>query len=137
MDNWAYVHHYSKTRSDWTGAIDNSIAAPQIWQSQYKINNTFLKVRLCMEVLQSEKLYKNISSPFSSKTPVVLYTMRLRDGRENSLLLYGLLEDHPSQLLDIQTCCPLSLGNIENCAFRVVQHVEKYGGFLVVPKEGP
>ena len=133
MDNWAYVHHYSKTRSYWTGARDNSIAAPHVWQAQYKINNTFFKSTSLYGGIAIRKTLQEVSS----KHPVVLYTMRLRDGRENNLLLYGLLEGLPSQVLDIQKCCPISIGNIENCAVRIVQHIEKYGGFLVVPKGGP
>ena len=137
MDNWGYVHHYSQLRSQWTGSISRSISAPQIWQSQYKANNTLFKsTSLYGSIAIRNTLQKHLSQT-SSTNSVVLYTMRLRDGREANLEIYSYLEGHLSQVLDIQKCCPIAIGNLEVCANRIVQHVETYGGFLVVPKGGP
>ena len=137
MDNWAYVHHYGQLRAQWTGSTNHSIAAPQIWQTQYKANNTLFKsTSLYGSIAIRNTFIKSIQQVFSTNS-IVLYTMRLRDGRETNLLLYSHLENHQSQVLDIQKCCPIAQGNLKTCANRIVQHVETYGGFLVVPKGDP
>ncbi|MEC7987132.1 MAG: hypothetical protein VX278_18330, partial [Myxococcota bacterium] len=59
-----------------------------------------------------------------------VYSMRLRDGRENSLFSYASLERRESYVLDPKRCCV----DVErNCAQVVIERFKGRGGLIVLP----
>ncbi len=133
MDNWAYLHHISKSQSSWTGSEDHTIAAPSLWQNQFVENQTLFKDQSLYGSVSARKL---IREGLKNQNSSAIYTMRLRDERESSLLVYAWLEGHQGQVLDIHKCCQGYGGQFDLCSKRIVQHVEQHGGFLILPQKG-
>ena len=136
VDNFAFLHHFSKYRSQWAGYTDTTIPVPDMWQNQYRENNTFFRGT---SMYGSISARRTIQSQFASYEPntSVLYTMRLRDERESNLLVYSRLEKQQAQTLNIHQCCQSRGGNFSVCAQNLIQHIESTGGLLVVPQKGP
>ena len=125
LEMWAFVDQFQERRAFWANTQALNIPrAPALWRAQYPENSTIFKG---LSLYGAAQARDEITQSSSS----MVYSMRLRDGRENSLFVYAALEGKDTRTLDVQHCCTRSAD--EKCAKDVVAAIAKKGGLILVP----
>ena len=125
LEMWAFVDQFQDRRAQWSNAQRLNIPrAPSLWRTQYPENPTIFKgLSLYGGVQAREQIEESSSS--------MVYSMRLRDGRENSLFVYAHLSGKDTRTLDVQHCCRRSAD--EKCAKEVIDAIAQKGGLVLIP----
>jgi len=124
LDFWAFVDQFQERRTAWAQSDALSIpSAPALWRSQYLENQTIFKGLSLYGAARAKEII--------AQSNARVFSMRLRDGRENSLFVYAHGAGNSSQTLDLQVCCSSGAG----CAQRIVSSIAAKGGMIIVPTE--
>lgn len=125
MELWAFVDQFQTSRHNWAKTHLMPIpAAPYLWKSQYIENQTIFKGLSLYGAANARKIIE-------LSTASIVFSMRLRDGRENSLFVYASMKGKETQTLDIQTCCGRMAESM--CAEKIVSSIVENGGLIVIP----
>ena len=125
IELWTFVDQFQDRRAQWAETERFSIPqAPLLWRSQYPENSTIFKGLSLYGGAQARAEIEKSPAP-------MIYSMRLRDGRENSIFVYARLSGKETRTLDVQHCCLRSAD--EQCAKEIVSDIQKKGGMILIP----
>ncbi|MAA79170.1 MAG: hypothetical protein CL916_07900, partial [Deltaproteobacteria bacterium] len=127
LEMWAFVDQFQERRVSWANTRSMNIPrAPSFWRAQYPANPTIFRGLSLYGGAQARSEIENTPSS-------MVYSMRLRDGRENSLFVYAHLEGKETRTLDVKHCCVRSAD--EKCAKEVIASIVQKGGLILIPTE--
>jgi hypothetical protein len=125
LEMWAFVDQFQERRALWAKSKMLPIpTAPRLWRSQYPENPTIFKGLSLYGGGTARSIIEESSSS-------MMYSMRLRDGREKSLFVYAEFAGKKGRTLDVSSCCVRSVD--DSCARQVVSSILSKGGMLIVP----
>lgn len=125
IELWAFVDQFQSRRAQWSNTEEMNIPrAPSFWLSQYPENSKIFKG---LSLYGGGQARVQIEESSAS----MMYSMRLRDGREHSLFAYAHLAGKGTRTLDVQYCCTRKAD--KKCAQDIVQEIYKKGGMILIP----
>lgn len=125
LEMWAFLDQFQERRASWANTEALTIPrAPSLWRAQYPENPTIFKGLSLYGAAQARAEIEKSPAP-------MVYSMRLRDGRENSLFVYARLVGKETRTLDVNRCCARNSDKL--CAKKIITELAEKGALVLIP----
>ena len=131
LDTWSFLYSFGERQHQWGLNEAHSIPKPpQPWSEQYVSNPSIFKD---ISLYGGAEAHQIIAQ--SSSTTRRVYSMRIRDEREDSLHTYAMFYDKSFDVLDPTKCCSSASSK---CARAILLQAQQSGSLTLLPlKNGP